>query len=266
MHVLVPIEILKGETVPASLFELLAPANVTVLGYHVLPEQTPPDQARQQFEERAVDALADVAAGYDGEGTVWTRLVFTHDEHQTIGRVADEIDADAFVVPGAIAELDSLLVPLTGDVAVDNVLGFVEELVAGRDVSVTLFLASEDTDEARQLLETSARRLREAGIDTATRLVTARPFAGLLAAVPGHDAVVMGEAAPSLRSVLLGDEAERVAAASVGPVVVVRRPDGDGGILKRLGRAVEDAVDDVVEGAGGGPGEAAGEGTDSTRK
>jgi nucleotide-binding universal stress UspA family protein len=41
-------------------------------------------------------------------------------------------------------------------------------------------------------------------------------------AVPGHDAIVMGEAAPSLRSLVFGDEAERVAEASVGPVLVVR--------------------------------------------
>ena len=245
MRVLVPIEVLEGETVPSSLFDLLAPADVTLLGYHVLPEQTAPGQARQQFEERAVDALQDVAASYAGQGTIETRLVFTHDEHQTIDRVADEVGADAFVVPGAIGAVDSLLVPLTGDVAVDNVLEFVEALVAGRDVSVTLFLASEDTDGARQLLETSARRLREAGIDAATRLVTARPFEGLLAAVPGHDAVVMGEAAPSLRSFVLGDEAERIAAASVGPVVVVRRTVRQDGAWWRLGRAVQKPAEET---------------------
>jgi len=57
-------------------------------------------------------------------------------------------------------------------------------------------------------------------------------FDALLDAVPDHDAVVMGESAPSLRSLVFGEEADRVASASVGPVLVVRADeptDGDAG-------------------------------------
>jgi nucleotide-binding universal stress UspA family protein len=55
------------------------------------------------------------------------------------------------------------------------------------------------------------------------------PFGALIDAVPGHDAVVIGERAPSFRSFVFGDESERVAAASVGPVLVVRdRRESDG--------------------------------------
>jgi nucleotide-binding universal stress UspA family protein len=87
---------------------------------------------------------------------------------------------------------------------------------------VTLFLASE-ADNASELLERTARRLRDDGIETETELVVSgRPFEALLGAVPGHDAIVVGETAPSLSKFLLGDEAERLASASVGPVLVVR--------------------------------------------
>lgn len=224
MHVLVPIEILEGEIVPEGLLELLATTNVTILGYHELPEQTPPDQARQQFEERAVAALEDIAAGYTGSGRIWTRLVFTHDTQQTIERVASEVEADAYVLTGAIDRADSLLVALTDDVAAERILGFVEALVGDRDVAVTLFVANKKSEARREFLEASAESLRNAGIDVSTKLVTAKPFDGLLKAVPGHDAIVVGEAAPSLSSFILGDESERIAAASVGPVLVVRRP------------------------------------------
>jgi len=42
-----------------------------------------------------------------------------------------------------------------------------------------------------------------------------------------HDAVAMAESAPSLRALVFGDASERVAAASLGSVVVVRRPASD---------------------------------------
>ncbi len=224
-RVLVPVEILAGETVPAGLMDLLGPVDVTVLGYHVLPEQTPPDQARQQYEERATAALDDLSEAFrSAGGAADHRLVFTQDREQTVERVADEVGARAFAVPGTTGEVDSLLVSLSGDVAVDRILGFVTELVGDRDIGVTLLLAGESDDDR---LGTAATRLGDAGIGVETVTTPGKPFESLMDAVPDHDAIVMGEAAPSLRSLVFGDEADRVAAASVGPVLVVRNPTGD---------------------------------------
>ncbi|QLD87303.1 universal stress protein [Natronomonas halophila] len=222
-RVLVPVEILEGESVSYGLMNLLGTMDVTVLGYHVLPEQTPPDQAREQFEERAVSALDDLAEEFrEAGGAAESRLVFTHDREQTVDRVADDVNARAYALTGATGDVDRLLVPLAGDVAVDRILDFVTELVGDRDITVTLFLASE-ADGADALLEKAATRLGEAGITTETDVVVSgQPFEALIEAVPGHDAIVIGERAPSLSTFLRGDEAERVAAASVGPVLVVR--------------------------------------------
>lgn len=222
-RVLVPVEVLEGKTVSPGLMKLLGTVDVTVLGYHVLPEQTPPDQARAQYEERATDALEDLseefrAAGGDADH----RLVFTHDREQTITRVAEEVGARAFAISGMTGDVDEILVSISGDVAVDRVLTFVEEVVSDRDIGVTLFLAAESEEDSNERLDSAAKRLRDAGIDVKTETETGPPFAALMDAVPGHDAVVMGEKAPSLASLVFGDEAERVASASVGPVVVVR--------------------------------------------
>lgn len=226
-RVLVPVEVLAGESVGAGLVDLLSTVDVTVLGYHVLPEQTPPDQAREQFEDRAVAALEDVVAGFRAAGgAADSRLVFTHDRERTVDRVAEDVGARASVINGATGDVERLLVPLSGDVAVDRVLRFVEELVGGRDIAVTLFLASE-SEVAGDRLERAATRLRAAGIETTTELVLAgRPFEALVDLVPGHGAIVMGESAPSLSGFLLGEETERLAAASVGPVLVVRYLEG----------------------------------------
>ena len=50
--ILVPIRVLEGESVPEGVPELLANAHVVLLGYHVIPDQTAPGQARMQFEDR----------------------------------------------------------------------------------------------------------------------------------------------------------------------------------------------------------------------
>ena len=253
-RVLVPVAVLEGESVAAGLMDLLGTVDVTVLGYHVLPEQTPPDQARQQYEERAVSALEDVAAEFRAAGgDADSRLVFTHDREQSLERVADDVAADAYAISGATGDAERLLVPLSGDVAEDRVLGFVEALVGDRDIEVTLFLAGEG-EAARERLRAGAARLREAGLEVETELVAAgQPFDALLEAVPGHDAVVVGQRAPSLSSFLLGDEAERLASASVGPVIVVRPAAGAGDAGADGGAdAVADADRDADPDAGAG--------------
>ena len=225
-RVLVPIEILEGKTVPPGLMSLLGTMDVTVLGYHVLPEQTPPDQARHQYEERATAALEALSEEFaDADGAADHRLVFTHDREQTVRRVADEIDAAAFAISGMAGDVDDLLVSLSGDVDIDRIIAFVIDLVGDRDIAVTLLIAGDAEATVDDRLETAATQLREAGIDTDTSTAAGSPFDSLMDAAPTHDAIVIGEAAPSLRSLVFGDEAERVAAASVGPVLVVRRDE-----------------------------------------
>ncbi|MFC6953269.1 universal stress protein [Halorubellus litoreus] len=234
-RVLVPIRVLESESVSLGLMNLLSTMDVTVLGYHVLPEQTPPDQARAQYEDRATSALEDIAEEFrQAGGDADHRLVFTHDRKQSIDRVAAAVDASAYAITGATGAVDSILVPLTGDVDVDRIVAFVTDLVGDRDIDITVFAAAAEAnvDAVRSALEDVAADLDERGpavtVETAT---SQRPFEALVDAIPGHDAIVMGERAPSLQSLVFGEEARRVAAESVGPVLVVRRepekPDDD---------------------------------------
>jgi len=222
-RVLVPVAVLDGGTVSPGLMTLLGTLDVTVLGYHVLPEQTPPDQARLQFEDRATAALEDLGEEFRAAGGAADhRLVFTHDREQTVDRVADEVDADALAISGMTGDVDRLLVSLSGDVAVDRILPFVAELVGDRDIAVTLFRAADDAETAGTRLEEAAERLREDGRTVGTAVGDGPPFEALVDAAVDHDAIVMGERAPSFRSLVFGEETDRVAAASVGPVLVVR--------------------------------------------
>lgn len=228
-RVVVPVAVLEGESVSLGLMDLLGTMDVTVLGYHVLPEQTPPDQARLQYEDRANAALADIAEEFRrAGGDADYRLVFTQDRPQTVDRVADQVDARAYAIAGATGDVDRLLVPLGGDVAHDHILDFVAELVGDRDIGVTLLLATADESAGSTAVESAAAVLTDAGVDVRTELVVdAAPLEAIIQALPGHDAIVMSEHAPSLGSFLFGEVTERVAAESVGPVLVVRRPPAD---------------------------------------
>lgn len=223
-RVIVPVAILNGETVAAGLMRLLGTVDVTVLGYQVLPDQTDTDQARRQYEERATSALEDIVqeirqAGGDAD----YRLVFTHDRHKTIHRVADETGSRAIVTTGPTGDLERVLVSLTGDVAVDKILGFVTELIGDRDIGATLFVAGEKTEGSRTRLEDAVAQLEEAGVDVLTKRAPEPSVDALLKAVPGHDAIVVGEKSPSLASLVFGEEADRIASTSVSPVLVVTR-------------------------------------------
>jgi nucleotide-binding universal stress UspA family protein len=229
--VLVPVEVLEGETIPESVVDLLGVLPVVVLGYHVLPEQTAPGQARLQFEEQAQKKLDDLAEDFGESGSsTEIRLVFTHDEEQTLDRVADETGCNAILIPNPAPDVERLLVPLRGDVDVERVVAFVAALIDGRDVGVTLYTVGKNDDQAaigRDLIDTASEHLVELGVPEerieTTVDVSDTPIQAITAAAVDHDAVVMGEREPSLQSFLFGEESEQVAERSLGPVVVVRR-------------------------------------------
>lgn len=224
-RVIVPVAILEGESVAAGLMNLLSTVDVTVLGYHVLPEQTPAGQARMQYEDRAKKALEDIAQEFrKAGGKADYRLVFTQDRNKTLQRVAEENQARAYAITAATGTVDRILLPLSGDVAHERLFDFVSDLIGDRDIGVTVLFVTGEEAVGEQTLDDAAEYLRSRGIEVESKLVLdKRPVEALVEALPNHDAVVMGEQAPSLQSFLFGDVTERIAAETVGPVLVVRR-------------------------------------------
>jgi nucleotide-binding universal stress UspA family protein len=228
-RILVPVAVLKGQQVAEPLVEFLAAADVVLLGYHVIPEQTPAEQASMQYEERAKDAVEGIAHVFEAAGReVETRVVFTHDRDQTIDRVASEVSATAVLLPNPAGEIQNVLVPMRGAVDVDRMADLVATLLAGRTGSVTLLgLSQEDGGfAADQAVEHVRQTLLDRGFDpehvltdTTVSDMAVRTIAERAA---DYDVIVMGEGGPSLLTTLFGDTAERVAEESLGPVLVVR--------------------------------------------
>jgi len=229
--ILVPIRVLEGESIPEGVPGLLANAHVVLLGYHDIPEQTAPGQARLQFEDRAVERLEEYEAILEEAGaTVERRLVFTHDAQKTIDRTTTEHDCLAALVPNATGPVEDVLVAIRGAVGVDRLARVVAGLFGGTGVSVTLYHVAEDeeTDEdAGTLLEGVIERLEDLGMDTSTVETRVDRNRGPLDAIVGasdeFDAVVMGESDPSLATFVFGLPADQVADRFLGPVLVVQR-------------------------------------------
>lgn len=218
-RILVPVAVLEGESPSSGLVELLGTVDVTVLGYHVLPEQTPADQARAQFEERATAALENITAEFRAAGSAADhRLVFTQDRQQTIDRVAAELGVDGYALPGSTGAIERLLVSLPPGVAHDRIAAFVATLVGDREIAVTAVLGDGESLDA----------LTAAGVDAEQVVSGDDRIATIADAAAGHDAVVVSEHSPSLSGLVFGDPADRLNRATVGPVIVLRTPDEDG--------------------------------------
>jgi nucleotide-binding universal stress UspA family protein len=223
--------VLEGEHVPDSVVDLLSTLPVVVLGYHVLPEQTPPGQARLQFETQAQAKLDDLATAFrEAGGAAESRLVFTHEKEQTLHRVADETGCQAILIPNPTPEVRRVLVPVRGEVNVPRLAAFVAAMRGERDIELTLYhvgASEEARNTGETLLDEMAAELRQHGVSptalTREFAVSETPVRAIAAAAADHDAVVMGESEPSLRTFLFGEAPEQVAEQSVGPVVVVRR-------------------------------------------
>ncbi|MHC3381398.1 universal stress protein [Haloarcula sp. H-GB5] len=231
LSILVPIRVLEGESIPEGVPELLAHAHVVLLGYHVIPEQTAPGQARMQFEDRATERLDEYEEMFEDAGaTVERRLVFTHNGQKTIDRMIAEHDCMAVLVPNATGPVEDVLVPVRGAIGVDRLSRVVASVFGDMDADVTLYhVADEDTtdDDIQTLLGGMADRLAEFGMDPST--IETRidrdqdPLDAIVDVADAFDTVVMGETDPSLATFVFGMPADQVANRFLGPVFVVQR-------------------------------------------
>lgn len=231
-RVLVPVEVLRGETVPETIVRLFASVPVVLLGYHEIPEQTAPSQARMQFEEKAQTEIAALREAFEAAGgDVATRLVFTHDPLKSFERVANELGCDSVLLLNPAPTLERVLVPLRGEVHVEYISRLVSRVLEGGDTAVTLFhVAADDPGRVggESLLADATDALESRGLDRDridTRVdVTDDPLEAIVRAADDHDLVVVGESKPSIRDFIFGDASEVIAERTVGPVLVVRRP------------------------------------------
>lgn len=228
VRVVLPVEVLKGETVSPGVIESLSNAEVVLLGYHVVPEQTPPGQARMSFEERATEALDEMVEAFEDAGVpVDDILVFTHDRDDSVTRVADEHGCDAIVYGQPSQNAQDILIPvLSADAPLGRLADTVAALVDGRDVSVDVVAYGAEADDtpAEALVDALTKRsLSERSVAYGSR-ATDTPVVAAGEEASKYDLVVMRNDF-SLVDFVMGDKPRRIAEASLTPVVGVLTRD-----------------------------------------
>ena len=229
-RVLVPVAVLDGESIPRTIVDALASIPVVLLGYHEVPEQTPPNQAREQFQHRATRELEERRSVFEAAGCpVTSRLVFTRDRFKTFERVAVDAGCDAVLVLNPAPVLESMLVAIRSDVNVEHKARLVATVLEDTDIDATLLHVvgnERDRERGDELLATTAAALEDAGLapDRISRSVVVddSPTEAILEAAAEHDILVAGESRPSIRRYVLRDRAERIAKRTADPVLVVR--------------------------------------------
>ncbi|MFD1563343.1 universal stress protein [Haloarchaeobius amylolyticus] len=229
-RVLIPVDVLEGEVVPETIVDAFASIPVVLLGYRELPDQTAPDQARDQYGDRARAELEELRSVFEDAGCdVTSRLAFTHDRLETFERVAVEDACDAVLVLNPAPVLETVLVALRGDVNVEYIARLLATILTGTDLELTLFhVTPDDSSQAAgtELLETARSELVDAGVDAdridSTVVVDDSPTAAIVEASADHDLLVAGESRPSVRRVIFRDRAKRLARRTVDPVLVIR--------------------------------------------
>lgn len=229
--ILIDVELPEPVVFSASVTGLLSSLRIVLLGWYKVPEQTLPEQAREQFEGEAGAALEQTAQQFREAGAdVTTRLVFTGSPFETISRISVEESCDAVYGARPASNLQRVLVPLRGAPNFASITRFVRDMVQENTTDVTLMhVLSEDETEAdarESVLNPVRRWTEERGIDggvLSEQIVPSDdPAQTIIDASHDYDLVVLAETEPTIRDILFGSVPKQIARKANVPVIVVR--------------------------------------------
>ena len=254
-RVLVPVDVLEGESVPRTVVDAFASIPVVLLGYREIPDQTAPEQARDQYGDRARAELEELRTVFEDAGCdVASRLAFTHDRLKTFERVAVDESCDAVLLLNPAPVLETVLVAIRSDVNVDHIARLLRTVLDGTELEVTLFHVAGDEshrEAGTELLETARDALVDEGVARdridRTVVVDGSPTDAILEAAAEHDLLVVGESRPSIRRYVFRDRAERLARETVDPVLVIRGEYLEAATEESDGEPTDEEPADVVD-------------------
>ncbi len=167
-RILVPIRLPEPDDLPDRMVERLGNTRVLLVGWLEVPEQTPPEQAKEELDDTGEEAIARIRERLEEAGAeVEVRRLFTPDLIATIQSVGAEEECDAALIAGTIHAVDRVLVALRGEPDVGVVARLVADLSEDRPDRITLLHISEDeADLGRDLSDRVLDALEREGVDT----------------------------------------------------------------------------------------------------
>lgn len=229
-RVIVPVDVLHDDVVPEALVEFLSSVPVVVLGYHEIPVQTMPEQARAEHEAEASEALKELAAAFAShDAPVETELVFTHDPAEAIQRAVEDVDRGVVLHPNPIRSVDDVLVEVGVPALAPATAAATAALVGPTDARITLLhVTDDDGSSGETTLSGISTALDAAGIapHRVSQVVerTGEREAAIIDHAEGHDLLVIGDEEPGILDWLFGETSGRIAERTLAPVLVVQPP------------------------------------------
>lgn len=206
-----------------------------MFGYWKVPEGTDPAVVRENHEVDAQTELYELASQFSRAGApTEVKLSFGPAGEYLSAlqeRTADEIDADAVVIPNHITQWNNILVPLRTDRNAERIVEFLEAITSESTFILELFHVATNQDDvtsAREMLDGVKGTLLEHGFTESDLEVTVKvaddPEAAIIERASRHNVVVIGETEErSDTRRFLGPIYERIADDIDVPVVIVRK-------------------------------------------
>ena len=167
-RVLLPVELPEPSPLPRSLLSAVEPVEVMVLGFKRVPEQTAPEQGREEWGDEAREALeALVEDASDAGFEIASDLVATADLSRSLGQYMREAGCQAVLLARPTERIERLLVPvLAEDQANPRLATMVYDLTRPRAIGVQIVAMVTDDDRARagEVSRAVTARLVQAGV------------------------------------------------------------------------------------------------------
>ena len=234
-RVLIPVDVSEPLSLGGTLIEALPLANAVIVGYWPIPDQTAPDQARDQFENEARQRLQAVEDRFEDRGTdVQTELAFTSDRRQLINTAANEYNCQSVLTPGTELPPSGTthgIVLVKPDADLDRIVTTLGSLFAESDVELFLFHAVEGQNEhlydaTEYMLRGMVDHLDELVIDgdriTWEQSTDRDRLDVILSQVSDYDFVILSESKPTLRERIVGSIQGTLAEKTGKPLLTIR--------------------------------------------
>ena len=232
-RLLIVVDLPEPPALPLPLLEAFKDLEVVLLGHYALPEQTSPEQGREEFQTEAESELEVVAQQLEDQEVETERnLAFTSDLAKTIDQTIQEENCDAVLAARPADEIRKVLVPLhRADQQPVAIADFIGGLVGESDTGVTLLRFPESDEQLEEdWAEDYVRHFTE--VDVPEDQLHTETCSGeavvdeVVERAGNHDLVVIGECRPSVKERIFGEIHESIMTDAPCPViVVVRKPE-----------------------------------------
>lgn len=240
--IIMPLEIERPKAAqpPVELLRAFRSLDLFILGYKVVPEQTSPEQAREESKGKEQDRLDEMVKDFNIEGvSVENELVFTPDPAKTVSQYTGQKNCQALLTPMPIKSLERLLVPVYSKSQINSRLATIlRTLALSSDLPITLLLLKRDSraEESNgmgpeDLRDIAIRRIIQAGLSSKqirSTSVSVTSLAEAIIQIAGEeDLVVLGEADKGKRTNLLSELYKKVRKKISCPTLVVFRVEDE---------------------------------------